>query len=245
MLLAVLIERRIKLSFTYQSQNIDFSEWISLITLCFAPLLAHIYVGVPRFAILSGNRPKWHDRITHLNPTSIFWRYYAITNRRVRSKAWSAADMAAANTAFWVRGKWDGSEGMVLKSKPFCTQIPEHNRISLLSESAAKTFVVTLQGAQGIWDLSAVFRHQDFSATIALPTIFSPLAIYGLLRLMAAFWLSDDTGYINVGDLDPRRECQSLISPTTLSNEYVLEIDLLSLSISQLTPCPAGKYTMK
>jgi hypothetical protein len=127
--------------------------------------------------------------------------------------------MAVANTAFWTADKWDESERMISESKPYCTHAPAKGRISLLSVSAVKTFVVTLQAAQAIWDLSSIFKHGDYSAKITLATIFSPFAVYGILRLMAAMWLSDKFGYVDVSRLDQWEAAPHLISLSALRTE--------------------------
>jgi hypothetical protein len=190
-----LVERGVHVTVTYKSENIGFSEWISLSTLCLAPLLAHVYVGTPEYAMFSVPRPKWHDRITHLNPTSIFWRYYVIANRRARSKSWTPSDMAIANTAFWRDGRWIGSEDIIPMAKELLVLKPERTRISILSKSAAETVVVTLQGVQAVWDLCSVLPSLNYGQSIALPTIFSPLAIFGLLRLLVALWITEEVSY--------------------------------------------------
>jgi hypothetical protein len=68
-----------------QNQGITFPDWIGILTLCFAPLIAHVLSGAPRPSYLSPTRPTWHDQLTHYNPTSILWRYAAITDRRIRA----------------------------------------------------------------------------------------------------------------------------------------------------------------
>src|SRR5277367_2553000 len=139
--------------FTIQSQHIDFSEWMSLFTLCLTPLAVHIFAGVPEPIVLKDPKPRWHDRICHLNPTSIFWRYYAITIRRSSAKCWGPADMAAANAVFWTGevSKWDGSKEIMIKSRKFCTRLPSGPRIPLMSASAMKTLIVTMQGIQAMY----------------------------------------------------------------------------------------------
>src|ERR1700733_2223050 len=57
--------------FSFQSWGISFPEWISLFTLCFAPLVAHIISGAPTPVYLCWNRPGLLDRICILNPTTI------------------------------------------------------------------------------------------------------------------------------------------------------------------------------
>lgn len=100
----------------YQSQDIALSEWVTLLTLCLAPLIAHVVVGTPSPSYLCTSRPKWHEWICHYNPTSVLWRYTAITDRRIRARFWNRADLAATNALFWTPRGWDGSEAMVQHS---------------------------------------------------------------------------------------------------------------------------------
>jgi hypothetical protein len=191
--------------FNYQSQSFDLSEWLSLFTLCLAPLIVHILIGVPDPIILRGPRPGWTDRICHFNPTSIYWRYYIITSRRFTSNSWDSADMAASNAIFWTGPvtRWDGSEHMMKHSRNFCTRLPEHHRISLLSTSSMKTLLTAIQGAQAISTLCMGWRGGTQTTHIALPTIFLSCAIFGLFRLPAALWLSDSYGYADLKSWDP------------------------------------------
>ena len=179
--------------FTHQSQGIQFSEWISILTLCLTPLLVHISAGYPSIVIIRGRGPSFIQRLCHLNPTSIFWRYYAIADRRVRSKCWTEADMAASNSAFWTGHGWDGSEEMMVKSRPVCTRKPHLNRVPLLSLSAFKTLIVAVQGVQAIQLLVTDAMHGSMDITTT--TVFFPLAILGLQRLWASLWLADHSDY--------------------------------------------------
>ncbi|KAE9381908.1 hypothetical protein N431DRAFT_298304, partial [Stipitochalara longipes BDJ] len=177
--------------------SLTFSDWLSLLTLCLAPLIAHIVAGVPPPTYLHSRRPSWHDRICHYNPTSILWRYLSITDRRVRAKSWSPFDMAATNAIFWSKHGWDGSEEMIQKSQDFCIQPPSNNRIDVFSGSAFVTIIVALQGGQALYSLISG-QTSFYSAQIAFSTIFYPLALLGLLRLPAALWLTNDFIYINI-----------------------------------------------
>ena len=175
--------------FTHQSQGIQFSEWISILTLCLTPLLVHLAAGYPSIVVVRGRRPNFIQRLCHLNPTSIFWRYYAIAHRRMRSKRWTEADMAASNSTFWTGHAWDGSEEMMAKSRPFCTRKPHHKTVSWLSLSAFKTLIVVVQGLQAIQQLATDAMHGSMDITAT--TVFFPLAILGLQRLWASPWLAD------------------------------------------------------
>jgi hypothetical protein len=180
------------IAFSYQSSGFDFGDWVSLFTLSLAPLVTHILTGVPDIIQLYSKTPHWSDRLVHFNPTSILWRYFAILDRRVRSKSWSTADMAASNTLFWTGNGWDGSEEMMVRSQAFCIRLPNHARIDLLSGSTLQTVLVALQGLQALY---ATRNRTDYSERISLTTIFLPVAIFGLLRLPSALWLSSDFAY--------------------------------------------------
>lgn len=185
------------LPLTYQSQDISFSDWISILTLGLAPLIAHIVAGVPRISYLSSNRPRWHDSICHYNPTSIIWRYGMVTDRRIRARSWNQADAAATNALFWTSRGWDGSEAMIGASLPYCTHLPA--RVALFSREMAKTIIVTLQGLQAgiplVIGLRTTRAADSFVHWVGVDTVFFPLAILGLLRLFSAFWLTDDYSY--------------------------------------------------
>ncbi|KAJ6438235.1 putative transcriptional regulatory protein C11D3.07c [Purpureocillium lavendulum] len=182
------------ISFAYQSKDIPFTKWISLFTLCFAPLVAHIASGCPQPSYLSLTRPQWHDRLCLYNPTTIAWRYFAITERRIRARAWDVNDTASSNAVFWTSSGWDGSEKMTEKSKPHCTLLPDRPRAELLSWSSLKTVITTLQGAQALYGLIFDMSSSNLVG-FALHTLFWPLSILGLLRLCAAIWLTEDYAY--------------------------------------------------
>src|SRR3954464_218172 len=130
---------------TYQSGDITIVQWMSLATLCFAPLIAHIIAGAPEPTYLCRRRPKWHERICIYSPLTILWRYAAITDRRIRALDWSPADMAAANAIFWTSSGWDGSEETAAQSAQFCVRLPDKARMTLISSDSIKTLIITLQ----------------------------------------------------------------------------------------------------
>lgn len=183
---------------SHQSYNISFTEWISIFTLCLAPLIAHIIAGVPQTSYLCSRRPKWHEIIGHYNPTSIMWRYAAITDRRLRARFWDRMDLAASNTLFWTSRGWDGSESMIILTSPYCFHLPERARVAVLSREMVKTVIVTCQGIQAVMILLGTITARSttfFEPYIATDTIFFPLAIIGLLRLYCGLWLSEDYAY--------------------------------------------------
>ena len=192
------------LPITYQSKGLSFNDWISLFTLCFAPLIAHVLAGVPKTVHLSQDRPGWCDKFVLYNPTTILWRYFAIADRRIRAKHWSAADMAASNSYFWTRKGWDGSEEISRKSKIFCVSLPDAKHVTLISESTLKTVIVTLQGADSLYFLLIGFlipTEDNYQNTASIGSIFFPLAVFGLLRLVACFWLTEDFVYASCEEL--------------------------------------------
>lgn len=83
-----------------ESESLPLSEWLSITTLCLAPLIVHIIAGVPDTVYLQPDPPRWHDLMCFFNPTTIIWRYLALADRRIRSKEWKAVDMAASNVEF-------------------------------------------------------------------------------------------------------------------------------------------------
>ncbi|KAH9905300.1 hypothetical protein F4778DRAFT_802788 [Xylariomycetidae sp. FL2044] len=179
----------------FQSQDITFSDWITLFTLCFAPLIAHVLSGAPRPSYLAGPgaRPRWHDRMCLYNPTSILWRYAAIADRRIRARVWDNSIMAASNALFWTSRGWDGSEAMVRAARPLGTRLPEHARVEWVSSEMLWTVVVTLQGASAVYSLvGGLTGLAYFNSALALDSIFFPMAVFGLMRLCAGAWLTDD-----------------------------------------------------
>ncbi len=161
----------------YLSGGISFNTWIDLITLTLAPLLAHLAGGAPRTTLLaeSGRKPRWHDRLCHYNPTSILWRYYAIADRRLRSKTWTARDMATANTVFWTAHGWDGSEGMASTCEQHLRRIPRSNKMIFFSWQTLQTIIVTLQGAQAMYVLIGIRTGHINLITRSPSTLSSPL----------------------------------------------------------------------
>ena len=187
----------------YNSQCITFPEWVSLFTLCLAPLIAHIASGTPQVSYLTRSRPKWYDRLCHYNPTSIIWRYAAIADRRVRAVHWSCDDLAASSAIFWTANEWDGGEHMVAIAAPYCSRCPEGTHVQLFSITMLKTTITTLQGLSALFSLIgqlAGLRSVQFNAFMGVDMIFFPLSILGLLRLCAAAWLTEDFQYAPQND---------------------------------------------
>ncbi|KAJ3579989.1 hypothetical protein NPX13_g581 [Xylaria arbuscula] len=181
----------------HTGDGLSFPDWVTLLTLSFAPLIAHIVAGAPRPSYLCNKRPRWDERICHYNPTSIIWRYYSILDRRLRSRSWSRPDLAAANALFWTEKGWDGNEHMVIRSLPHCTYLPSSAHANALSDETFKSIVTALQGFQELYLVILSYRGLYFADIqyLGADRIFYPLALLGLLRIFATPWLSSDFRY--------------------------------------------------
>jgi hypothetical protein len=195
----------------YQSAGIPFNEWLAQLTLCFAPFVAHILNGVPTTVMAKHSSPSWASRINFYNPTTILWRYVAITDRRIRCKNWTAEDMAASNAAFLVgadssrsaipsgaTGRWDGSQDIMVRSREWLIRTPPRSRVSLLSVSVISTLVVVIQGIQALYEIVAQIKT-GVPYIQGLSGVFLPLAIFSLTRLPPAMWLSNEFAYGAIG----------------------------------------------
>lgn len=190
----------------------------------------HVIAGTPEVVCLSSTRKhlNWRRRLCQYNPTTILWRYFTIADRRVRAKAWSAADLAASNALFWTTRGWDGSEEMIQSSRLYCLKFPDKPRATIFSKNFVKTVVVTIQGAQAIMVLAQGFTNNSvFMSNIAIDTMFFPLAVLGLLRLFAAPWLTEDYFYAEHED----RSTTLALKQSTASSQtmpYILEAQTTS-----------------
>lgn len=191
--------------FRYQSQSISFPDWVTLLTVCLAPLVAHLVAGAPKVVYLHDTKPPWHETIVHYNPTSIIWRYFAITDRRIRARSWSMIDMAVGNALFWTPRGWDGSAEMAIKCRDICIRPPPPFLERMLSKDSLKTIIITMQGAQAAYLSSA--GHAKYSG-FALDNIFMPIAFIGLLRLPAALWLTDEYLFVDNESVTTPNEIQ-------------------------------------
>ncbi|KAG8670616.1 hypothetical protein FPOAC2_09989 [Fusarium poae] len=188
----------------FQSQDITISDWISVLTLCLAPLIAHVLIGAPSPTYLSLSRPPWHERLCHYNPTSILWRYAMVTDRRIRAKNWDRIDLAATNALFWTDEGWDGSEEIIQYSRPRCVQLPDDDRVTFLSRDAFKTLIITVQGLQAIILLLGSQidpAAPGFTVFMGVDIIFFPVALFGLLRLCSCIWLTDEFSFASMEDV--------------------------------------------
>ncbi|ORY18414.1 hypothetical protein BCR34DRAFT_596338 [Clohesyomyces aquaticus] len=188
------------LPISYNSQCTTLSEWVVLYTLGLAPLIAHVASGANPPTCLTHTRPAWHDAICHFNPTSIIWRYAAIADRRIRAKSWDANDLAASNAFFWTAKGWDGGEEIVQDAATHLSRSPGTKHVRIISESMLKTIITLVQGVSALYTLigtllTATQVPGGFYVSVSLDILFYPLAIFGLLRLCAAAWLTEDFVY--------------------------------------------------
>jgi hypothetical protein len=131
--------------------NIDIECWLKLITLCLAPLIVHVVASVFIPTLLHKEELRWHNVLTHYNPASILWRYFAIFDRRLRHKKWSPENMAAANAILWTERGWDGSESMITDPGLELVRVPNHIRIRFFSATCAKTVTIIFQGVEALF----------------------------------------------------------------------------------------------
>ncbi|KAH0565443.1 hypothetical protein GP486_001160 [Trichoglossum hirsutum] len=176
------------------------SDWINVLTLCLAPLASHIVFGLAEPVVLAGKHPPWTERLPLFNPVSIIWRYFAITDRRIRAKCWDRADMAACNAAFWDGERWDGSEEVMVASRRLLTKLPTRSHVLIVSGSTIATLTMALQGVQAITMIVNGATLLVGSHIDGLPALFSFLAIMGFSRLGPALWLSNEYGYTDGGE---------------------------------------------
>jgi hypothetical protein len=239
-LLALLLSTRIAhasnpvILFTLQSQHIPDQSWFRNFTLCFAPLIAHLFGGVkPPVVIPSRSKsPSWWAYLPHFNPISVIWRWYAIADRRLRACAWDSADMAACNAVFWdsKEARWDGSEDIMLRSRAWIIKVSEQKHAPLLSTSSFTTLVVAVQGAEAgliIYSFSSRIAAAQIFDGWSLPSLFVPIAIMSLFRLPAALWLSDDYVYWDVsheGSDSDRNDAEMLVQTIEEADGSLLEL---------------------
>jgi hypothetical protein len=198
--------------FNYQSQQLTRIEWVTLVTLCLAPLVAHLLAGVPRVIYLHNTMPRWHDTMVLYNPTTIIWRYFATTERSICSSNSSLTEIAAINVIYWTNQGWQGSEAEIKQGKALCVQRAPHAQDRILSPGTLKTMIVAVQGATAAGALLPGLLTQPIDA---LGTVFFPLAFIGLLRLPAAYWLTDHFIVMHLFDVNDNIPLQREMSSTS------------------------------
>lgn len=107
--------------------------------------------------------------------------------------------MAASNAYFWTPQGWDGSLQMLERSRVCLLRRPNHHRVRLFSGSTLTTIIITIQGVLAIKTLVDGVVG-SYALTINISSIFYPLAVFGLLRIFAAMWLTDDYLYYGIID---------------------------------------------
>lgn len=127
--------------------------------------------------------------------------------------------MAASNAHFWVGNGWDGSEEIMMRSRRFCIRVPHRSHVDLVSDSTAKTLIITIQGGLALYAVATIKqRNSQYDVDMNLGNVFSPIAILGLLRLPAALWISDDAHYMEETMLAPPVLAASPARDTEKSN---------------------------
>lgn len=207
-----------------QSNELSLSDWVSVLTLCLAPLIAHMVAGAPEKGFIADTSPKWHDSICFYNPTSIMWRYYAILSRRIRAKDWCVMDMVTANTVFWTSYGWNGSQylAVAVQKRYYWTRLPERAIPPIMS--ILKTLVVTIQGIQAMafafnsasaGESTTNLHSLSVDGGLGVNAVFFPLAILGVLRLLSALYLSDEHNFTVAGGVPSWNEETLELMPIT------------------------------
>lgn len=177
-----------------QSQNIPLSEWLAQLTLCFAPLATHVFTGLPTMVNQTTARIPWRSIVPLFNPTTIFWRYMMILDRRLRCRRWTPGRLAATNAAFFTDQGWTTSEQKMEESQRDLIRRPPSSRASLLSVSVLGTLVVAIQGVQALNGM-IIMPKLWFDSFQGIATVFFPLAIISLFRLFPALWITQDFAF--------------------------------------------------
>lgn len=180
------------------------------------------------------------------NPTSIVWRYFAIADRRIRSKAWSKPDLATANAIFWTSQGWNGSEDVAVQ---FHTSLGAASGIhdihqTTLSWTNLQTAIVTFQGLQA----SYIIIGNNFPAlgfltpagymAFALDNIFLCIALLGLVRLCAAPWLTDDFHATLQSVVSSHRS--GLKTETSVSSLDLEEMEMVMIPVAEFDQLHRG-----
>ena len=176
-----------------QSQNLRVNEWLVQLTLCFAPLAAHVFIGVPTLVNRTGRPIPWHQMIPLYNPITILWRYAMIADRRIQLwERWTAEIMAATNAAFlYAKGCWSSSLADIDQQLAWKLRVPSSTRTAILSISMLGSLIVIFQGLQALYEVTITAKH-GFMLSQGVGGVFTPLAIVSLFRLIPATWITLD-----------------------------------------------------
>ena len=91
----------------------------------------------------------------------------------------------------------------MVRMRDKATKLPALDRVSVFSASALGSFIVTLQGMQAIYDLIATMTSRVPNSGHPISSSFFPLAIFELIRLPAALWLTEKYGYHECEESEP------------------------------------------
>jgi len=177
-----------------QSQNNPLSEWLAQMTLCFAPLVTHFFIGLPIMVNQTTRRIPWRCVAPLLHPTTILWRYMTILDRRLRCRRWTPERFSATNAAFFTHKGWTSSEQKMEESLRDLVRWPPSTRASLLSVSVLGTLVVAIQGVQVLNEMIIV-PTLGLDSSQGVATVFFPLAIISLFRLFPALCITQDFAF--------------------------------------------------
>lgn len=87
---------------------------------------------------------------------------------------------------------------MAATSRLHAVKLPAYAYVELFSATTLKLLIVTVQGVQAIYQLVSGLWGGVFSSILAIDSIFGLLAVFGLLQLCAALWLTEDFVYSRI-----------------------------------------------
>lgn len=117
----ILPEFKNAFNYANKTNTLRLEDWLSILTLCFAPLIAHVISGVPIVVQQCPDPISWLNYLCLYNPTTIIWWYLAIADQHIcYHRSWSAANMAASNALFWTSYGFNSSEEMMWQNWAFC-----------------------------------------------------------------------------------------------------------------------------
>jgi hypothetical protein len=107
---------------------------------------------------------------------------------------------------YWQTGMLITYHVVIEYAAPYCAHLPEHPHAELISSTMIKTVIAVAQGIGALYPLVAslfqvTYNGSTYVNLFGVDTIFTPVAVFGLLRLFAARWLTEDYIYTQRSDI--------------------------------------------
>lgn len=115
---------------------------------------------------------------------------------------------------------------VIERAAAYCAHLPEHPHAELISSTMMKTVIAVAQGVGAIYPLVNLLAHTGtyvggYVNLLGIDTVFTPVAIFGLLRLFAARWLTEDYVYTQRSDIQ-MKTLPSAPDNETSSTEHLI-----------------------